>query len=289
MERVSAPQARWALFMQTASLHADARADERQRARPDLLERRLARFQSRFRPRVLALAARHPRLKDLALSFPALLFALAAPRPGFDRERICALVVEGRPLRDLAALTRLPLWLRRLPPEAFDLPIPLLPDGAFVSRQVVNYIPRPPAKMSAWLDAVGQAMALADEAVAVWVAREWGQRPKTLHAESLRWTCVWAWYSRFVPGDPCRVKWSWSPAMRFDAAQGAASEWRTNVGLYVRLSEEPLASAWLKPGRIGGFDIVPLQSYTDIVDEAMVMRHCVRWYGDDLTANLCRL
>jgi hypothetical protein len=94
------------LLMQIVSLHADARADERQRARPDRFERRLARFQPRFRSRVQALAARHPRLKDLVLSFPALLFALAVPRPGYDRERVCARVIDGAPLRELSQLTK---------------------------------------------------------------------------------------------------------------------------------------------------------------------------------------
>ena len=49
-----------------------------------LVQRRLRRYAPPFRPHVHTLANRHPRLADLAVSFPALLFALAAPRPGFD-------------------------------------------------------------------------------------------------------------------------------------------------------------------------------------------------------------
>jgi len=275
--------------MQIASLYADARADERQRARPDLLERRLAQFQPRFRPRVLALAARHPRLKDLALSFPALLFALAVPRPGCDRERICARVVDGAPLRELAALAQLPCWLRRLPPEAFDGPIPVLPDGPFASQHIVNHIPRSPKNMSAWLTAMGVALSVADEGVAMWVARAWTKGGSKCARQSLRWICVWAWYARHVPDDPCRLKTPWRPDLSLDNAHGLSGEWRSNVELYVKLGDEPLASVWLKPGRVGGFDIVPLQCYADVVAEATAMRHCARWYGASLAENACRL
>jgi hypothetical protein len=275
--------------MQIASLHADARADERGGARPDLLERRLARYQPRFRPRVLALAARHPRLKDLALSFPALLFALAVPRAGYDRERVCARVIDGARLRELAAMTQLPLWLRRLPPEAFDGPIPLLPDGPFASRQIVNHIPRSPKKMSAWLNAMGVALAVADEGVAMWMARAWAKDSTQWARDSLRWICVWAWYARHVSHDPCKLKTPWRPDLSLDSANGLASEWRSNIELYVQLGDEPLASVWLKPGYVGGFDIVPLLGYADVVDEAMAMRHCVRWYGTSLAENACRL
>jgi hypothetical protein len=275
--------------MQSVSLHADVRADGRGRVRADLLERRLVRYQPRFRSRVLALAAQHPRLTDLASSFPALLFALAVPRAGYDRERVRALVIEGRPLRELASLTQLPLWLRRLPPEAFDGPIPLLPDGPFASRQIVNHIPRSPKKMGAWLTAIGVALAVADESVAVWMARARAKDSARWSPDGLRWPCVWAWYALHVPDDPCRLKTAWRPDLSLDAAYGLSNEWRSNVELYIKLGDEPLASVWLVPGRVGGFDIVPLRSHADVVEEAIAMRHCVRWYGTSLAENTSRL
>lgn len=275
--------------MTTALLHADARADAHGRARPDLLERRLRRFHPRFRPQVRALAERHSRLKDLALSFPALLLALAVPRAGYDRERVCALVVEGAPLRNLAPLAHVPIWLRRLEPQAFTRPLPMLPDGAFVSRQVVNHIPRSPKMVSDWLGAIAQAAKIADEAVAMWTAREWQQKPKRVRAHTVRWMHLWAWYARHVPDDPCRVNAAWTPSLSFSTAQRLAGEWRTNLLLYLKLGDKPLADMWFKPGVVGGFEIVPLATYSDVVAEALAMKHCVRWYGSDLDENVCRL
>jgi len=59
--------------------------------------------------RVRAVAARHTRLADLAVSFPSLLFALALPRPDIDPGPAIARVIDGRPLREVAAAARLPV------------------------------------------------------------------------------------------------------------------------------------------------------------------------------------
>lgn len=271
--------------MQMLSLHADAR----DRARSDLLERRLKRFQPRFQTRVRALAERHPRLKDLALSFPALLFAIAVPRAGYDREQICARVIGGAPLRDVAALAQLPLWLRRLDPASFGGPIPVLPDGAFVSKHVVNHVPRSPKKVDAWLHAISQALVLADEAVAVWMAREWNRRPLRWRDENMRWVCLWAWYSKSVSDDPCRIKQSWSPSLSLYCARRHAYDWRQNVSLFLELGDDRVADLWFKPGAVGPFDVVSLDRYEEIVAEARAMKHCVRFHGTYIVQNASRL
>src|SRR5688572_18970300 len=106
--------------MTTTILCPDAAADSAMLQ----AERRLARYHKDFRTLVQALARRHPRLGDLAASFPALLFALAAPRRGFRPEGVIARAIEGAPLKTLAELAAVPLWLRKLPPEAFTRPLP---------------------------------------------------------------------------------------------------------------------------------------------------------------------
>src|SRR5215813_7276080 len=98
-------------------------------AHTDLMERRLQRYCPRFRGAVCALAVRHSRIGDLAVSFPALLFALAVPRPGLDPTRALDLAIEGAALADVAAAADVPMWLRRLAPEGLADPIMTLPDG----------------------------------------------------------------------------------------------------------------------------------------------------------------
>src|SRR5215471_19323922 len=95
-----------------------------------LIERRLRRYSRAAQPRVRALADRHPRLADLAVSFPPLLFALALPRLGQDPEPAIVCAIEGRPLGEIAATAGVPRWLRRLPVDGLTRPLPRLPAGA---------------------------------------------------------------------------------------------------------------------------------------------------------------
>ena len=87
-------------------------APRREAARSDLLERRLRRYHPRFQGEVRVLAMGHSRIADLAASFPALLFALAVPRPGLDPAPALAHVVDGLGLAEAAVAADVPMWLR---------------------------------------------------------------------------------------------------------------------------------------------------------------------------------
>src|SRR5262249_56902816 len=119
-------------------------------AHSDPVERRLQRYCPRFRGAVHALAMHHSRIADLAVSFPALLFALAVPRPGLDPARALDLAIEGAALAEVAAAANVPMWLRRLPPEALAGPIMGLPDGPLFRRQIAHHLPRAPLKSAVW-------------------------------------------------------------------------------------------------------------------------------------------
>lgn len=88
-----------------------------------LPERQLRRYHPHVQAKVRARAMQHARIADLAVSFPGLLFALAVPRAGRDSTLALAHVIDGRSLAEAAAAAGIPLWLRRLPPEAFIFPI----------------------------------------------------------------------------------------------------------------------------------------------------------------------
>ncbi|WP_407158139.1 hypothetical protein [Bradyrhizobium sp. STM 3557] len=233
---------------------------------------------------------RHPRLADLALSFPALLFALAVPRSGFDPDATLACVIDGRPLAEAATAASLPMWLRKLPPEAFDRPIDPLPGGELLRRQIGNHLPRSPKLMPTWLQLVSQMAALAHEPAAVWIAREFVRAPRALNMERMYLLALWVWFS----GQPgCfgyeLIERPWTPNMRLDAAVAAACAWRAMITLHLNLGQRPIRNMWLNPGRVGDYDFRPLHDISDIVEEALAMRNCVRTYGADIAHNRSRL
>jgi hypothetical protein len=260
------------------------------RLRLDQIEGRLRRYDKPFEARVRALADRHARLAQLAVSFPALLFALAAPsRPGVDTARGIARTISGAPLAELAAIARIPLWLRRLPPEAFVRPIPDLPDGKILRRRIANHLPTV-GTAATWLQAVANATEWAHENVAVWIARELTRAGTNVAVDRLRLIALFAWFSA-RPGTHGRdlIDRPWSPSMRLGAAAEHAGIWHTRVELELNLGDAPIADLWLEPSGVDGYEFVPLRTVADIAEEAVAMRNCLRTYGGKLAHNRSRI
>lgn len=258
--------------------------------RSDLLERRLRRYHPRVQGAVHALAMRHSRMADLALSFPALLFSLAVPRGAHDPARAIASVIDGLALAQVAALADLPMWLRRLPPETFVRPIPRLPDGELFRRQIANHLPRSPKLAPTWLQLVADAAELAHEPLAAWIAREYVRDPRQVTSARLRRLCLWAWFS----AEPATmghdlIERPWTPDMRIDAVRAAASDWQTAVILRANLGRRPIADMWLRAGQMAGYEFAPLDSIAAITEEARAMRNCLRTYGDGLAHDQTRV
>jgi len=233
---------------------------------------------------------RHSRIADLAGSFPALLFALAVPRPGLDPARALGLAIEGAALAEVAAAADVPMWLRRLPPETLTDPIMKLPDGELFRRQIANHLPRSSKVTPVWLRAVADVADWAHEAAAVWIAREITRTNRQAVLDRLRLVSLWAWFS----GQPDTLGHSliekpWTPAMRVGTALDAAQEWRTIVNLYVNLGREPIADMWFQPAQVAGLDFLPLTSTSAIIEEAAAMRNCVCTYGYRVARNHIRL
>ena len=83
---------------------------------PGEWESYVARFAYPARREVRRLMRSSSRLVDLSVAFPGAIYALAARRsaPEARREAI-TLIEKGAPLKSVARMLGLPLWLRRLP------------------------------------------------------------------------------------------------------------------------------------------------------------------------------
>jgi len=258
--------------------------------RPPLIERRLRRYAPSVQTRVRALAQRDPRLADLAVSFPPLLFALALPRPGHDPARAIACVIAGRPLGEVAAAADIPLWLRRLPVDSLMRPLPALPDGDLFGRRIVNHLPRSPKLAAAWLAAVADAADWVNEPFAVWMGREIVRDAQIPGSKSLPLVHLWAWFSQHPDSDGCRlIATPWRYEMGFNAALDAARAWLNRLSIELAFGERPISDLWLRPGVFEGHDFVPLDTIESIDQEATAMDNCIRTYVYDVADGDCRL
>jgi hypothetical protein len=266
------------------------RRAERLRPRLDRIETLLRKYDRTYQARVRAVANRHERLAQLAESFPALLFALAVPRPGVDVARAISRVIAGASLAELAAIAGIPLWLRQLPPEAFVRPIPDLPDGKILGRRIANHLPAGGRRASMWLQAVADAAEWSHELAAVWIARELTRGNANMPLDGLQLIALFAWFSK-QPGTRGHdlVEKPWSPSLGFASAKAYADRWRNRIDLELNLGSMPIADMWLEPGRVDGYDFVPLRTVADVEGEAAAMRNCVRTYGGSLACNRLRL
>jgi hypothetical protein len=272
------------------SSHAAPRVTARAEHIRARVERHLRRYPAAVQTAVRAAARLHPHVADLAVSFPALLFAIATTRRDADRARLFAAIVEGEPLARVAALAGIPLWLRKLPPETFTRPIPPLPNGALFRRQIANHLPASAKFAPVWLDAVSRAALWGHEGLAIWFARELTREPKRARKlDYLNAVALWAWYSAHVPTDTSFVERPWHPAMHFKTALAAADDWRTRVALHLSIGTIVIADMWLQPAVVGGFEFVPLDTAQAIADEAAAMNNCLCGYGANLAHDGSRL
>lgn len=261
-------------------------------------ERRLDALVRRFDPAVRREARRllrqSPRMQDLAVVFPGALHVLAA-EPGSMRTRCAERLVEsGAQLRLVAATLGLPMWLRRLSPEAFRGPLPRLPDSEAFARRIATRLPRSRSAAAFWLAAIAFAGEACDEELAIWLAEQSlcaSQAPDPADAARLLAVlAAYAWFSR-TRGTECQrlIVVPWRPELAFDTALCAAKSWLNRIRLVCQLKTGRLSDPWLEAGTVGRYSFTPLLDASALLAEAHRMHNCTDQYADRLARERCRL
>ena len=252
----------------------------------------LGRYIRRHRRPAMKLASHHPRLTDLALSFPALLFRLALGKRGQvgdpeweqSRERAIAMVISGAKLKAVAAEAGVPMWMRHVPHVGLREPFGDMPDGFLVRRHFGQHIPDPELWPSAWVASIDWAHAVCDETFACWVARHY---PMPTKQNRLSWDrsdltalALYAWYSA---NDPVHLfgQKRWHPRLGVYAACDGADAWLGTAITQVWMAGK-VPKLWHRPSQTGRYAIVPVNTALDLNAEAEAMRHCVRDFADDI-------
>ncbi|MBI1650075.1 PcfJ domain-containing protein [Hyphomicrobium sulfonivorans] len=250
-----------------------------------------ARFTYPARRDVRRLMRSSSRLADLAIVFPGAAYAIASRHTPLElRKAAIAQVEAGEALKTVAATLGLPLWLRRLPPEAFDQPIRALPHSETFTRRIASRMPADPAHSASWLQAVTFGTRACSDDFTLWLADQ------SIYAEPgdpermFGVLASYAWHSR-APQTRAHslIVVPWRPEIAFDTALCAAKSWFSRIRLTLQLSHGAVSDPWLSGGLVRGYTFVPLLDQHEILTEARAMQNCADQYADRLASDRCRL
>ncbi len=250
----------------------------------------LARFRSPYRERIAELICCSPEAIDLIDTFPALLFALVSGRGHKSaRAKAFATVLNGGSAKTAARHLGLPLWLRKLPPEAFAGPISHLPDEPGFNAMIANWLPKSRRQSSDWLVQIGWAVEACSPAYALWSARHYGATAAFRRRALFRRMAAWAWFSSRPETAAHRLMVrSWTPKMGMRRAIVEMERWENRMELACVLGDG-IEAPWLEEGRVDNFDFVALRTVEDFIAESDFMSNCLDQYAARLATGLVRV
>ena len=199
------------------------------------------------------------------------------------------IVLDGGSLKAAAQALNLPLWLKKMPPEAFREPIRQFPSEVLFSAKITNFIPAKMKGVSEWLEQVSFADEACDTDFALWVAKHCGSVAEPRRAYLFLFLASWAWHCKRPDTLGYRLTGRpWSPKMGLRRATEELMRWRRRVDLAC-LIDDGIQSAWLETGHCAGYDFVALMTLDDFLDESQAMNNCLDQYADRLDTGLIRI
>lgn len=257
-----------------------------------LVEVEIQRFPKVYRRRLRRLVTGSNALADLLVSFPAAAFALVSGyRTAEARGLAIRLVKDGASLKAVAEALDLPLWLRRMPPEAFAAPFGEMPNDAELGRRISHLVPEDGDTARMWFDAVMQTAPLGDTVFTAWIA---GKPPlfalrHPLRADAFRLLAAYAWFSangNTVAGDLVGKAWRHNQALGTVIGQAARFALAT-IQATQRVAPKRGPGRYSARNRVSGFAIVALSTAADLDEEGRVMSHCVGSYAGEVARGEC--
>lgn len=254
-------------------------------------EARIRRFPRHYRRRLRKLASGSKPMTDLLHSFPAAAFTLAA---GKCTPEICGeavkLVKAGAPLASIAARLGLPLWTRRLPPEAFARPLGALPSDDAFSRQIANYLPATAQGSRLWLQSIAFGHEACGSALALWLAGRRVSGDESGDYPPLLPLAAYVWFSdRDQELGHRLIHARWHAKMPFASAVLEARIWLERVVVDYCLEPQIADGGWFKEQKSAGYRFLPLMNPEDLREEGDKMENCVATYARKAGAGACLL
>jgi hypothetical protein len=261
------------------------------------------RFPYRYRELIYRAAATSLRARQLAETFPVLaleVYCWSNESGATDGQRkqvaqeAASLVERGVRLRDVAAVMRVPMALRRVKPGAVRHVCEELGER----HDLLAFLPNSLPHMRYWLRAVCEAWRHSGVDFAEWTAKNALRLPGGQQYERLTFLsdlADWVNASRcfLSPPEP------WAPEMEFLADQGhcfitlpfqptmsvqtvmkLSAEWHEAVASNLSGPQHAFPQPWFPAATINGVEIIPIDNSADLYREGLFMHHCIGTYAD---------
>ncbi|MEM1372225.1 MAG: hypothetical protein AAGG72_08390, partial [Pseudomonadota bacterium] len=212
-------------------------------------------------------------------------------RPRDQRLSAQSMVIDGAALRTVAKVLEIPLWLRRLPPEAFESADLDLHCNETFTRRIATRLPGHASDAAFWLQTLAFSSKAAHDDFSLWLAEQQifdirGDAEKLFTVFS-----AYAWHSTEATGSAAHdlIVVPWRPEIAFDTALCAAKSWLNRIRLVIQLGDDAITDPWLEERQVGLFEFVSLTNQAEILEEAQAMQNCADQYADRLARDKCRL
>lgn len=242
----------------------------------------VARFHPDVQECLAAFAAQSSRIADLASTHPLLFIALATSY-GTPRRRgaVIKAVLEGRRLRAVCEIGKIPFCLREVPPEL--CPVQLTPAdwSGDASPVLAQLIPEDPDTLRNWVPAIFFANGAVSEPFALWLAKTHDvfAGPPLDHRRLLPIALYW-WYARHPQHELSKlVPGRWLAGAGLRRLLHATKAWLNRIGCRIHLPCADEAEGQTAPFVVGQYHAVELTDYRSLLAEQQAMDNCLDRYG----------
>lgn len=231
---------------------------------------------------IVALAARSPRLADLAKTHPVLFVALATDY-GDPERRAAAIdaVLAGRRLRKVCELAAIPYCLRSVPRHLCPVPLPHADWSVDASPVLAQFIPDDPMTLCNWVPSIFFANGAVGEGFALWLAvRHELFTREYLSSHYLLPIALYAWFAQHPEHElhdllPAR----WMARAGSKRLLNATRAWLYRICCRIYLPCKDEGKEQVVTHDVGPFRAIELTDYRALLAEQEVMDNCLDRYG----------
>jgi hypothetical protein len=238
-------------------------------------------------------AAISTRMGQAAVAHPLLFHALVTGYGSLERRIAAVAAIErGDKLRDACRALSIPYAMRSVP--ASSLLKPLQPaviseHGARLAALRIGRLPKRSDQDTA-IQALFYGTSVSGEDFGLWLAHPGNLSCLPNDLMMVRSLAFYAWQSRQDADLPVALRHlSFSPMREWSSNVRSAMLWYQYFKFAAYFGDAPITDMWAEPYRCGDYDIVPLRTAQQLLDEVIYMDNCLRTYADSLHFNICRL